>query len=81
MANNDEERIIAKGLNPPGPLLIVKKKLKTIQAKNLRVIVSNSEAAEELVAFFKERLADVKVDQAGNDLHVVVDLTNFEGVD
>ncbi|MCK4236308.1 MAG: hypothetical protein KAX38_04260 [Candidatus Krumholzibacteria bacterium] len=79
--NNNEEKIIAKGLNPPGPLLIVKKKLQTVQSKSLRIIVSSIESAEGLVDFFKERNAEASVDRAGDDFHVVVDLTNFKDRD
>ncbi len=78
MKINNEVRVIAKGLNPPGPLLIVKKKLRSLQGGNLRVIVSNQEAADELVAYFRERSAEAEIDMAGDDYHVVVNLENFE---
>lgn len=78
MKINNEVRVIAKGLNPPGPLLIVKKKLRSMQGGNLRVIVSNQEAADELVAYFRERSAEAEIDMAGDDYHVVVNLENFE---
>ena len=81
MKINNEERILAKGLNPPGPLLIVKKKVRSMLGKNLRVIVSNQEAAAELVAYFREHSADAEIDMAGDDYHVVVDMTNFEDDD
>ena len=78
MKINNEERVIAKGLNPPGPLLIVKRKLESIQGNNLRIIVSNQEAADELVAYFHQRSASAEIDRAGDDYHVVVDLSGFE---
>ena len=74
MAGNDETRIIARGLNPPGPLLLVKKKLEQIRSGQLRVIVSSEEAAAELVAFFKEQEIGVEIDRAGDDIHVVAEL-------
>jgi hypothetical protein len=78
MKINNEERILAKGLNPPGPLLIVKKKVRSMRGRNLRVIVSNQEAADELVAYFREHSADAEIDMAGDDYHVVVDMAKFE---
>jgi len=78
--NSDEERIMARGLNPPGPLLIVKKRLKTIDAIRIRVIVSSLEAAEDLVNYFETRGAASELDRAGEDYHVVVDLGNFKDV-
>ncbi|UCF05311.1 MAG: hypothetical protein JSV33_15570 [bacterium] len=78
MMNNAEERIVAKGLSHPGPLLIVKKKLPEITAQSLRVIVTGREAADGLAAFFEGRSASVSVDRTGDDYHVVVDLSNLE---
>jgi TusA-related sulfurtransferase len=75
--NDREERVVAKGLKPPGPLLIVKKKLPEIQAEHLRIIVSNRESVDELVSYFEERHAETEIDRAGDDYHVVVDLTGF----
>jgi hypothetical protein len=78
VANNDEERITAKGLKSPGPLLIVKKRLAERGAFRMRVIVSNREAAEELVAFFEARGGVAEIDPAGEDFHVVADLRRFK---
>jgi len=80
-ANHDEVRIMARGLRPPGPLLVVKKRLKSIDAARLRVIVSNREAAEDLVNYFEVRGAAAEIDVAGEDFHVVVDLRMFKDVD
>lgn len=78
MNANREERILAKGLKSPGPLLIVKKKLKARAAERLRIIVSSKEAAQDLLTYFRERSAEAEIDRAGDDYHVVVDLANFE---
>lgn len=75
MAVNEEKRIIARGLKPPGPLLLVKKRLEELRGGRLRVIVSSEDAADELVAFFTGMDVDVEIDHAGDDIHVVVDLT------
>lgn len=80
-ANGDEVRIIARGLKSPGPLLIVKKRLKNLDAMRVRVIVSSREAADDLVNFFEARGSAAEVDIAGEDFHVVVDLGTFKDVD
>jgi len=74
MAGSEENRIIARGLNPPGPLLLVKKRLDEFKGGHLRVIVSSEDAADELVEYFLGMDAKVEIDNAGDDIHVVVDL-------
>jgi len=75
MAGGEEIRIIARGLNPPGPLLLVKKRFDEFKGGHLRVIVSSEDAADELVEYFLDLGAQVEIDNAGADIHVVVDLT------
>jgi len=75
MAGGEESRIIARGLNPPGPLLLVKKRFDEFNGGHLRVIVSSEDAADELVEYFLDMGAQVEIDNAGEDIHVVVDLT------
>ncbi len=75
MKKDYEERIIAKGLMPPGPLLLVQKKLATTNAERMRIIVSNREAADELEAFFSQRGMKTEIDRAGDTFHVVADLS------
>jgi len=72
---------MARGLKPPGPLLLVRKRLKTLGAIRLRVIVSSREAAEDLVNYFESRGATTELDRTGDDFHVVADLTKFKDVD
>ncbi len=76
--NGDEERIVARGLKSPGPLLIVKKRLKTLDAGRIRVIVSSRDAADDVVNYFETRGAATEIDRAGEDYHVVVDLAKFK---
>jgi TusA-related sulfurtransferase len=76
--NGAEERVVARGLKSPGPLLIVKKRLKTLDAARIRVIVSSMEAAEDIVNYFETRGAATEIDRAGEDFHVVVDLAKFK---
>lgn len=78
MGTNNEKRIIARGLNSPGPLLIVKKELKSTNAEKLRVVVSSEDAALELQGYFRARSAKAEIDVAGDDYHVVIDLKNFK---
>jgi TusA-related sulfurtransferase len=75
---SDEERIVARGLKSPGPLLIIKKRLKTLDARRIRVIVSSREAAEDIINYFETRGAAIELDRAGEDYHVVVDLAKFK---
>jgi TusA-related sulfurtransferase len=79
--NNDEERIVARGLRPPGPLLLLRKRLRDIDAARLRVIVSSREAAEEIVSFLEARGARAEVDRAGDDYHVIADISRYKDVD
>lgn len=79
MEQNGERRILARGLNPPGPLLIVKKELESTDAIKLRVVVSSEGAALELQEYFRERSAKAEIDIAGDDYHVIIDLEHFEG--
>ena len=76
-----EEKIIARGLHPPGPLLMVKKRLREIELTGtLRIIVSSLEIAEELVEFFKSNSTDFELDRAGDDYHVIVNLDSYKKV-
>jgi TusA-related sulfurtransferase len=69
----EETRVLARGLNPPGPLLLAKKKLAGLESGGvLRVIVSSEEAADELVDYFLETGLRVEIDNAGEDIHVIV---------
>lgn len=76
--HSSEERIVARGLNPPGPLLIVKRKMSELGSRRLRIIVSVREAADEIASYFTGLRAGVTIDRAGDDFHVVVDLDGFE---
>jgi len=78
MIGMDEERVMARGLRPPGPLLLVKKRLEAAAGRRLRVIVSNEEAVDELVDFFTEMSVPTETDRAGDDYHVIADLTGLK---
>lgn len=75
--NSYEERIIARGLRSPGPLLLLKKRMREIEAIRLRIIVSYRDAANEIIAFLSQRGAKCEIDSAGNEFHVIADLSNF----
>lgn len=72
---------MARGLKSPGPLLLVKKRLKSGDVVRMRIIVSSREAAEDLVNFFESRGATAELDRTGEDFHVVADLRSFKDVD
>jgi len=78
MGTNNERRIIARGLNSPGPLLLVKKELESEGAGKLRVVVSSEKAALDLQSYFRDRSAVAEIDVAGDDYHVIIDLEHFK---
>ena len=77
MATGEENRIIARGLNPPGPLMLVKKRIDEFRGGHLRVIVSSEDAADELVDYFMVLYYKLLVILTNSYNHVVVDLTEF----
>jgi len=77
----NEIHIIAKGLKPPGPLLVVKKKLQSIDTDRVRIIVSNQEAVDEIVEYLKGLNASFELDRAGDDYHIIVDTGNLKDGD
>jgi TusA-related sulfurtransferase len=74
MTTRQELKINARGLTAPGPRLMVETALARNPNRFLRVVVSDSEAVEDLKVYFAERDATVNVDQVGEDYHVLVDL-------
>lgn len=81
MKFNGELKIVARGLQPPGPLLIVKKRISETDAKFIRIIVTSEEAAAELIDYFTGHGGKAEMDRAGDDIHVIADLKNFKDVD
>jgi len=79
--HREETHIIAKGLKPPGPLLIVKKKLQAIDSERVRIIVSNREAVDEIVEYLDEIKAPYELDRAGDDYHIIVDTKKIKDGD
>ena len=78
MERNNEKLIVARKLNSPGPLLLVKKELESTGAKKIRVVVSSEKAAADLREYFTARSAGAEIDVAGDDYHVIIDLEHFE---
>ena len=76
-----EEKLLAKGLKAPGAILLVKRRLADVKARYLRIIVTGSAVAEELLGYFDERGSRTEIDRAGDDYHVIVDMKNFKDVD
>ncbi len=78
--SSQEERIIARGLRHPGPLLILKKRLRDIEAIKIRRIVSDRESADEIVQYLSSRGARCDIDKFENEYHVVADLSKYRDV-
>ena len=74
MPTRQELKINARGLSAPGPRLMVETALSRNPSRFLRVVVSDSEAVDDLRVYFEERNAIVTIDQVGTDFHVLVDL-------
>ncbi len=74
MTTRDELKINARGLSAPGPRLMVETALARKPSRFLRVVVSDSDAVTDLEEYFAERNASVKVDQVGEDFHLLVEL-------
>jgi TusA-related sulfurtransferase len=66
-----EVKINARGLSAPGPRMMVETALAKAPCKVMRVVVSNSQALEDLREFFASRRATVKIDQVGEEYHLV----------
>lgn len=76
-----EEKLLAKGLKAPGAILLVKRRLSDVKARYLRIIVTGSDVAEELLEYFDKRGSRTEIDRAGDDYHVIVDMKNYKDVD
>jgi hypothetical protein len=60
---------------------MLKKKLGEIELSGyLRVIVSTSEAADEIISYFREISAEYELDRVGDDYHLIIDLDSCEDV-
>jgi TusA-related sulfurtransferase len=75
MKARQELKINARGLSAPGPRLMVEAALaEGPPSRFIRVVVSTLEAVDDLKAYFAERDAIVKVDNVGEEFHVMVEL-------
>lgn len=68
-----DTKINARGLSAPGPRLMVESVLAKNDYKLLRVVVSNAEAVEDLRDMFAQKKLEIKVDQVGDEYHVIVE--------
>ena len=80
MEDSKEIKIIARGLETPGVLLLVKKSISGISSGMVRIIVTNEEAVGEVRSFFKARGVETEVDIAGDDFHLLLDMNCFKEV-
>lgn len=74
MTTENELKVNARGLSAPGPRLMVETALAKTPTRFLRVVVSDQKAVDDLQVYFGELGADVKIDQVGEEFHVIVDL-------
>jgi len=74
MTTENELKVNARGLSAPGPRLMVETALEKTPARFLRVVVSDQAAVDDLQAYFGERGGNVKIDQVGEEFHVIVDM-------
>jgi len=77
----DEDRLVARGLGPAGALLLVRKRLESTNARRLRIIVTKAEAAAGLVEFFDGIGIGTETDRAGDDYHVIADVSQTRNDD
>ena len=56
--------------------MMVEDALEQGQADSLRVVVSSTEALDDLRAFFAERGLTIETDRIGDDYHIHVDLSS-----
>jgi mRNA-degrading endonuclease toxin of MazEF toxin-antitoxin module len=61
--------------------MLVRTRLRETNKARLRVIVSSREAADEIVAYLVARGARAEVDLAGEDYHVIADISRCKDVD
>lgn len=66
-------KINARGLSGPGARLMVENALSKGTPGNVRVVVSDPGALENLKEYFSERNARIKVDQVGEEYHLFIE--------
>lgn len=68
-----EVKVNARGLSAPGPRLMAESALAKGPCRLMRVVVSTMDAVRDLEKFFASRNATTKVDQVGEEFHVLVE--------
>jgi len=67
----NELKINARRLTAPGPRLMVEAALAKGSCRILRVVVSDRAAADDLEAYASELGAAFKIDQVGDEFHLI----------
>ena len=72
MAKQDNQlRINARGLETPGPRMMVESALSGgVTYESLRVVVSSKDAVDDLIGYLKSLGASIETDYIGNDYHI-----------
>ncbi len=76
MVSENVIKINARGLSNPGPRMMVETALEKGPCEMMRVVVSSTEAAADLKAFFEEKKAKIEVDEIGDEFHILVDFVS-----
>ncbi len=72
MSNEHEIKVNARGLSAPGPRWMVKTALAKHSRVPLRVVVSDIEAVNDLAVYLSELNLISRVDQIGEEYHVII---------
>ncbi len=68
-----EIKINARGLSNPGPRMMVQNAIDK-GATRMRIVVSSAEAIEDLKAFLASKTSTVRIDEIGEEWHMVVEI-------
>jgi TusA-related sulfurtransferase len=73
MTKEQEIKINARGLSAPGPRLMAETALAKDRYRVMRVVVSDSDSADDLHEYFTNKGVSVKTDQVGEEFHVLLE--------
>jgi hypothetical protein len=73
VSDERELKINARGLSAPGPRLMIKTAIENGHKRRMRVVVSTMEAAEDVVQYLGESGVIAKIDQVGEEFHVITE--------
>jgi TusA-related sulfurtransferase len=80
MVTENEVKINARGLSAPGPRLMAETALQKGTCRLMRVVVSDTEAVDDLRDHFTRKGVTVKIDQVGEEFHVLLKFEESQDV-